>query len=93
MIIHIDSASGPDFTGILFNGKPIKFFARDEMDDVEERAKEHIPKIKNESPELKKRIGKILESTKSFANNPFYIATKEELSAIAIEGYYEKETD
>ena len=56
-----------------------------------------MTQIKNKerimSPELKKRIGKILESTKSFANNPFYIATKEELSAIAIEGYYEKETD
>ena len=39
-----------------------------------------MTQIKNKerimSPELKKRIGKILESTKSFANNPFYIATK-----------------
>lgn len=44
------------------------------------------------SLELKKRIGKILENTKSFANNPYYIATKEVLSDIAIKGYYEKET-
>jgi hypothetical protein len=44
------------------------------------------------SLELKKRIGKILENTKSFANNTCYIATKEVFSDIAIKGYYEKET-
>ena len=31
------------------------------------------------SHELKKRIGKILENTKSFSNNPYYIATNEVL--------------
>ena len=36
--------------------------------------------------------GRNLENTKSFANNPYYIATKEVLSDIAIKSYYEKET-